>query len=302
MAWAHPLAFGLVDLAEQRDGRVTVTMRVSGTEQQGSAVSLAPPTGCEAVTPLALREREDAWEARTTWRCARGLRGASMAVRGLEGSEVQLAVRAHLADGEVIEARLDDHQRAFTVPRAARWWAVAGAYLRMGASHIAEGWDHLAFVACLALWVRRARDIAWAVTGFTLGHSVTLALAATGRVSVPSRPVEACIALSVLLLAWEVARGGAAPKRAWVMAAGFGLLHGLGFASALREVGLPRGALGTALAAFNVGVELGQVAFVAVALIAAWVVRRAGVDAARARGWVADLAGAWAVMLLLQRV
>lgn len=302
VAWAHPLAFGVVELAERGDGRVAVTMRVSGTEQQGSVVSLSPPAGCRAEAPLAMREVGDTWEGRTAWRCARGLRGAAMTVRGLEGSEVQLVVRTTLAGGEVIEARLDDHRRAFVVPRGARRWSVAWSYLRMGVRHIAEGVDHLAFVACLALWVGATRRVWWATTGFTLGHSVTLALAATGRVSVPARPVEACIALSVALLAWEVARGNDPPRSAWQMAAGFGLLHGLGFASALRDAGLPREAVGTALVTFNAGVEVGQVAFVALALGAAWLVKRAGVDAQRARGWAADLAGAWAVMLLLQRV
>lgn len=296
------MALGLIELAEQRGGRVAVTMRVSGTEQQGSVVSMDPPAGCRAAAPWAMREGGDAWEGRTTWRCARGLRGAAMRVRGLEGSEVQLVVRARLADGAVIEARLDDERRGFAVPREARRRAVAWSYLRMGVRHIAEGVDHLAFVACLALWVGATRGVWGAVTGFTLGHSVTLALAATGRVSAPTRPVEAGIALSVAMLAGEVARGAPAPRRPWLVAAGFGLLHGLGFASALRDVGLPREALGTALVAFNAGVEVGQVAFVALALGAAWLARRAGVDGQRARGRVASLAGAWAVMLLLQRV
>lgn len=302
MAWGHPLALGLVELTERGGGLVALNLRVSGTEQQGHAVTLAPPAGCALVAPMRERLGSDAWEASGEWRCPRGLRGASMTVRGLEGSEVQLIVRVHLADGTLVEARLDDHQRAFAAPPRARASTVAWSYLRMGARHIAEGADHLAFLACLALWVGRARGLVAAVTGFTLGHSVTLALAATEAVRVPSRPVEACVALSVVLLAMEVARGAPAPKGAWWMAAGFGLLHGLGFASALRDIGLPRDATATALVAFNAGVELGQVAFVGLALAAAWAARRAGVDTSRARRGLADVAGAWAVMLLLQRV
>lgn len=301
-AWGHPLALGLIELTERGDGRVAVSLRVSGTEQQGHAVTLDAPAGCALVAPLAVRSGDDAWQAAGEWRCPRGLRGAALLVRGLEGSEVQLITRAHLADGTLAEARLDDHQRAWVVPSRATGATVAWSYLRLGARHIAEGADHLAFVVCLALWIGRVRGIVAAVTGFTAGHSVTLALAATEAVRVPSRPVEACVALSVALLALEVASGRAAPKGQWWMAAGFGLLHGLGFASALRDIGLPREATATALAAFNAGVELGQVAFVALALGAAWAARRAGVDAVRARRWVADLAGAWAVMLLLQRV
>ena len=300
-AHAHPLALGLVELTERSGGRVSVSLRVSGTEQQGHSVTLPPPSGCALSSPMIERLGSDASESTGEWRCPRGLRGATMTVRGLEGSEVQLITRVRLADGTLTESRLDDHRRAFTVPPRARPWAVARSYLALGVEHIAEGLDHLAFVACLALWIGSLRGILLAVTGFTLGHSLTLALAATETVRVASRPVEACVALSVLLLALEVAGGRPAPKGAWRVAAGFGLLHGLGFASALREIGLPREATASALVSFNAGVELGQLAFVALSLGAAWAMRRAGADASRARRWIADLAGAWAVMLLLQR-
>jgi hypothetical protein len=300
-ALAHPLALGLVELTERPGGRVSVRLRVSGTEQQGHAISVPPPPGCAPVGPMAGRTGGDAFEASGEWRCARGLRGAVITVRGLEGSEVQLVARVRTADGALTEARLDDHVRRLAVAAPARPAAVAWGYLLLGLRHIADGADHLAFVACLALWVRRPRAVVAAVTGFTLGHSATLALAALDAVRVPSRPVEACVALSVLLLALEVARGRAAPRGAGRMAAGFGLLHGLGFAGALRDLGLPRGATVAALAGFNAGVELGQVAFVALALAAAWAARRAGLDAARSRGWIADATGAWAVLLLLQR-
>ena len=139
------------------------------------------------------------------------------------------------------------------------------SYLRLGLVHIVTGPDHLLFVLGLVLLASTWRRIAVTVTAFTLGHSVTLALAATGLVAVPARPIELAIALSVLWVAIEVARGSIATlpaRRPWLVAGGFGLLHGLGFASALREAGLPRGPLVTALLAFNVGIELGQLAFV----------------------------------------
>jgi hypothetical protein len=301
LAEAHPLALGRIELAERTDGRVSVHLRVSGSEQQGSAVTLAPPGGCVADGPLALREVGDLWEARGRWSCARGLRGASLAVRGLEGSEVQLLLRVRLADGAVFEAGLDDHRRDVVVPLRRRSWEIVRVYGVMGARHIAEGADHLAFVLCLALWVRGARAVAAAVTGFTLGHSATLALAATGCVRLPQRPVEACIALSVALLAAEVAKGVVAPKGAWRVAGVFGLLHGLGFASALRDVGVAQGSVTSALLAFNLGVELGQLAFVAALLLGAWALRRAGVDVLRVGRGGAELAGVWSVWLLLQR-
>jgi hypothetical protein len=153
MAPGHPLALGLIELTERGDGRVSVSLRVSGTEQQGHSVTLPPPAGCALSAPMIERLGSDASESTGEWRCPRGLRGAAMTARGLEGSEVQLIVRARLADGTLAEARLDDHQRRFVVAPRERTSAVAWSYLRMGAAHIAEGLDHLAFVACLALWI-----------------------------------------------------------------------------------------------------------------------------------------------------
>ena len=302
MAWGHPLALGLVELTERGGGLVAVSLRVSGTEQQGHAVTLRPPAGCALVGPMSERLGSDAWEASGLWRCPRGLRGATMTVRGLEGSEVQLIARVRLADGALTEARLDDHQRAFAVPPRARASTVAWSYLRMGARHIAEGADHLAFLACLALWVGRARGLVAAVTGFTAGHSVTLALSALGLVQLPQRPVEACIALSVALLALELAHGRPPPRRHALLSAAVGLLHGLGFASALREVGLPQAQRGWALLSFNVGVELGQIVFLAGVLSIGALARRAVGDPSRARRWVVEAVGACSVMWLLQRV
>jgi hydrogenase/urease accessory protein HupE len=149
--------------------------------------------------------------------------------------------------------------------------AVAGAYLRHGIEHILLGYDHLLFVFALILIVRSTRVLVWTITAFTLAHSITLALATLGVVHVPGPPVEATIALSILLLACEIVRlhRGEASFTArwpWLVAFSFGLLHGLGFASALANIGLPRGDVLLALFAFNVGVELGQLAFIAVVL------------------------------------
>lgn len=299
-ALAHPLALGRAELVERSDRAVTWTLRVSGTEQQGHALALDVPEGCAAQGPPALRLGEDGATGEGVWRCPAGLRGRTLRARGLEGSELQLLLRARLADGAVAEATLDDHRRRFTVPPQGP--SRGSSWLRMGLAHIAGGADHLAFVACLALWVRRAAPLALAITGFTLGHSVTLALAATDALRAPSRPVEACVALSVLLLAREVARDVEAPPGAWRMSAACGLLHGLAFADALREVGVARGARLAALLGFNAGVELGQLVFVGLALGLARCAARAGLPTARARAWVTEAIGAWAFALLLARL
>jgi hydrogenase/urease accessory protein HupE len=140
-------------------------------------------------------------------------------------------------------------------------------YLPLGIEHILTGWDHLAFVLGLCLLAAGFRLVRL-VTAFTLGHSATLALAAFGLVHVPIPPLEACIALSVALVARQaLADPGSARHRAGLVFA-FGLLHGLGFASALGESGIPRPELLVGLVSFNFGVEIGQLGFVAVVVAA----------------------------------
>lgn len=299
LAHAHPLGLGRLAIEESPDGRVQVSLRVSGTEQQGDAMHLPLPAGCAREAPDAITREGETRALRARWRCQGGLRGASLAVRGLEGSGVQVVTRVRFADGRVTEQTLDDAHRALDAPVGG---GVAWRYLSLGARHIAEGFDHLAFALCLALWIRGGRALLASVTGFTAGHSVTLALSALGLVQLPSRPVEACIALSVALLALELAQGRSPPRRHALLSAAVGLLHGLGFASALREVGLPQAQRGWALLSFNVGVELGQIVFLAAVLSLGALARRAVGDPSRARRWIVEAVGAWSVMLLLQRV
>jgi hydrogenase/urease accessory protein HupE len=156
---------------------------------------------------------------------------------------------------------------SFVVPERERAFDVLRSYAALGIEHILLGLDHLLFVFGLLLLVgRRSAALVKTITAFTAGHSVTLSLAALGLVRVPQAPVELLIALSVFALAVELARPdrGAVGRRPWVMALLFGLLHGLGFAAALAQVGLPETDIPLALFSFNVGIEIGQLAFVAV--------------------------------------
>jgi hydrogenase/urease accessory protein HupE len=143
---------------------------------------------------------------------------------------------------------------------------IAVDYTSLGVEHILTGFDHLLFVVALTLLVRRGRRLLATITAFTLAHSVSLALTVLGLVHVPSPPVEASIALSIVLVCAECLRpGDSLTRRApWAVAFAFGLLHGLGFASALLDLGVPERHLPTALLCFNVGVELGQLAIIAV--------------------------------------
>jgi hydrogenase/urease accessory protein HupE len=150
-------------------------------------------------------------------------------------------------------------------------WKVAGSYLVLGVEHILGGVDHLLFILALVLLVQGWKRLVVTVTAFTVAHSITLAAATLGFVDSPGPPVEACIALSVAFVASEIVRArqgnpGMARRWPWLVAFAFGLLHGFGFAGALREVGLPPNAIPLALAFFNIGVELGQIIFIAFVL------------------------------------
>jgi len=148
----------------------------------------------------------------------------------------------------------------------------AGRYVVLGVEHILEGFDHLLFVLGLLLIVAAPWKLVKTITAFTVAHSLTLGLATLGLVNVPGRPVEAAIALSIVFLATEVARGwqgyqGLTHRQPWLVAFAFGLLHGLGFAGALADVGLPQAEIPVALLFFNVGVEIGQLLFIGTVLL-----------------------------------
>jgi hypothetical protein len=159
------------------------------------------------------------------------------------------------------------------LPEYQNWTKVVGDYTATGTDHILSGYDHLAFVLCLMLLARAPRRIFYTVTGFTLGHSLTLGIVTFAGVTLSPVLVESLIAFSIVILAAELARGGGrtlAYKYPVLVAGMFGLLHGLGFAGALAELGLPQGMKITALAFFNVGVEIGQIAFVSLIYALFW--------------------------------
>jgi hydrogenase/urease accessory protein HupE len=156
---------------------------------------------------------------------------------------------------------------------------IAWAYVVLGFEHILSGIDHLLFVISLLFLVGFQRKLIWTISAFTVAHSLTLASAALGWLTLRSAPVEACIALSIVLVAVEALRKNSQPEtlsRRWpaMVAFLFGLVHGLGFAGALQEIGLPQNHLAVALLTFNIGVELGQLVTVAAAWALAWWAQR----------------------------
>ncbi len=306
-AAAHPLAPSLLELREGEDGR---RHAVRWRTPLRTAGRIAPtpelPAACRALGPPRESVRDGGLERHWEVDCGGSLVGRSLAVRGLAESRTDAVVHVLASDGSrLLRDLLHAGRPALVVPPRASRGDVLRAYAGLGVRHIATGWDHLLFVFGLALLVRRPRAIGLAVTGFTAGHSITLALAALQLVRVPSGPVEVAIAGSLLWLGVELARPPddtrSRRRRAALLSAPFGLLHGLGFAGALREAGLPAGEVPAALVAFNLGIEAGQLAFVAAlfglaraATPLAPLVRRAPPWTARAPAYgVGSLAAYW---------
>jgi hypothetical protein len=207
-----------------------------------------------------------------------GLEGSEIRVHGLPATMVDVLVRIALADGRVVSRLLRPDAPSF-IFRAADAGPGTRGYLKLGVEHILLGIDHLLFVACLLLIVRGLASILKTITAFTVAHSITLALAALGHVRLPPGPVESVIALSIVFLATEVAKSKSGSpsfteRQPWLVAFVFGLLHGFGFAGALGEIGLPNQDIPLALLLFNVGVELGQLLFVAAVLVAITLTKR----------------------------
>ncbi len=205
---------------------------------------------------------------RWTIRRTGGLAGGEIRIDGLPAGISDVLARVERSDGTTQVARLVPERPHFVVEGPQDGASVSRTYFGLGVIHILEGVDHLLFVLALVLIVGDLRRLLATITAFTVAHSLTLAAATLGLVHVPQAPVEAAIALSIVFVAAEIVHGlqgrpGLTARAPWVVAFAFGLLHGLGFAGALAEVGLPERAIPFALLFFNVGVEVGQVVFVA---------------------------------------
>ena len=213
--------------------------------------------------------------------CSGPIDGHIVGLTNLDNSITDTLVRIAPLGRAVQVARLTaDTPQISVTPRASRF-AILQTYVLLGVGHIISGLDHLLFVIALVLLVVGGRRIVATVTAFTLAHSITLGAATLGFVAVPRKPVEICIALSILFVASEIVKSGSdrdrlAQRAPWIAAFAFGLLHGFGFAGALSEVGLPNGEIPIALLAFNIGVEIGQLAIVALMLVAIYFVQRFG--------------------------
>lgn len=282
VAIAHEVRPGFLEITQTAaDSYGFLWKKPSGGEVELQIAPVVPPP-CRLVVPGAQQLAPGAVVVRGTLTCPGGIAGKTIAIAGLQSTITDVLVRVNHADG-----RSESHLLRPSAPSVTLDGAGGGlmervlGYVQLGFQHILFGPDHLLFVLGLMLIVAGRWMLVKTLTAFTVAHSITLALATLGHVAVPAAPLEAAIALSILFLGLEVVRTWRGDtsftlRHPWVVAFAFGLLHGFGFASGLAAMGLPKDEIPLALLLFNVGVELGQLAFVLVLLVLARSARWAG--------------------------
>jgi len=282
---SHEIRPAYLEIGETSPGRYSVLWRTPVLSGKRLPVLLRFPEEIRDVREPIVQQLSDSLvERRTIDAGESGLGGKQITFVGLDATITDVLVRVSLLDGSGSTTMVRPSQPWIRITAAPGSFEVVRTYWLHGVEHILLGFDHLLFVVALLLIVRSPRALLLTITAFTLAHSITLALAVLDVVRLPGPPVEAAIALSILLLAVEIVRLGRAEvgltaRWPWVVAFAFGLLHGFGFASALADIGLPGGDVPLALLAFNVGVESGQIAFVAALFATAAVARRFRVGA-----------------------
>ena len=269
---AHEMQPAYLELKETTEGSIDVTWKVPFYKGRPLPITPVFPDSWKNLTEPNVTALGNATLSR--WRinpADTSIDGAKIIIEGPRSRLTDVLLRAQLSDGRSKTNVLRPETPSATILFDQESKTLLWDYIVIGIEHILLGFDHLLFVLCLVLLVRDRRTLLKTITAFTLAHSVTLAAATLGWAEVPGPPVEAVIALSIVFLARELAlrtehAPGLTERYPWLVALTFGLLHGFGFAGALSDVGLPKDQVPLALLNFNIGVELGQLAFVAVAL------------------------------------
>jgi len=268
---AHPLAPSLLEITQvsQHHAKVKWKLPLQGVPRNTLRPQLPPH--CVQSGVIEIQKIGTALIRQWEVYCHSPLVRSTINVSGIVESKANVILRIFLHDGRKLSMVLTSDKSSFVIPDRDSPLAVVWSYLNLGFEHILRGLDHLLFVLGLMLLVSNRRQLLLTITAFTVGHSITLSIAVLGIVKIPQAPVEALIALSIFILAVELTRDQKFSRTLmhrypWAMALAFGLLHGLGFAGALSEIGLPAGEIPIALFSFNVGIEVGQLLFVVIIL------------------------------------
>ncbi len=266
-----------VEIIEQGTRTFALIWKTPSTVSSLNAPDVRLPGSCEQLRQQRAIVSASGKRVERSYRCSEGLSGQEIEIYYPKfNPSISTLVRIRWASGETRTVLGKPATSRIVIPVPETTANVANDYLVLGTRHILTGYDHLLFLACLLVVARTARRIFWTVSGFTLSHSITLALAALGWISVPVAPVEAVIALSIIFLAREIAcdrRDTITWRYPIAVSSSFGYMHGLGFAVVLGEIGLPQTEIVTALLFFNLGVEIGQLLFAGALLFAFLAVR-----------------------------
>ena len=276
---ADEIKLSYLEIKESRLDQYSVLLKLPAKDNKKMPIHLVLPETCNLTTPKISHLIKGAYLDSWSIKCHEGLVGKTIIFEGLKETSTDALVRLEFLNGISQSTLLTPSKPSYSIPKEEALSQIIKTYTWLGITHILLGFDHLLFVFALLLIVKSMRRLLWTVTAFTLAHSLTMAVATLGIVSMPQAPVEAIIALSILFLAMEIihekqGKVGLTSRYPWVIAFIFGLLHGFGFAGALAEIGLPQQAITLALIFFNIGVELGQLMFVATVVFAVVVLQQ----------------------------
>lgn len=278
-ALAHEIRPAFLQIREVEPSSYDILWKTPAQGDMRLALNVILPDACANVSEPRSIMVDAAVVQRWRASCKGGLVGKQISIENLDQTLTDTILRFEPMEGLAKTLRLTPDQPSTTIPARQPWTEVAATYFRLGVEHILTGFDHLMFVLALLILVGNVKRLVGAVTAFTVAHSMTLAGTTFGWVKLSSAPVEASIALSIMFVVAEIMRqraghGSLTAKLPWLASFSFGLLHGFGFAGALREIGIPEDAVGLALLFFNLGVEAGQLLFISAVLIAVWLWRR----------------------------
>ena len=271
-AMAHELRPAYLDMRETATNEFAVLWKVPALDDLRLGLYVRLPDVCKAKTETVRTIQDGAYFERWSVACPNGLKGQEIVIDGLRSTVTDALARIEYRDGTKQIARLTPEKPTLLVASGQSGLEVAETYFLLGVDHILTGFDHLLFVLALMLLIHDRWMLVKTVTAFTIAHSITLAGATLGYISLPQKPVEATIALSIAFVASELVKARSGERKLsedypWIVAFVFGLLHGFGFAGALKETGLPQTDISLALLTFNLGVEAGQLMFIAAALV-----------------------------------
>ena len=278
--WADELRPAYLQLSEVKPNLFSVLWKVPARgENQRLALNVS--FAADHTTTQEPMEGFVAGYHLSNWQVAfaHGLPQSNIRIEGLELTSTEVLLRIEYLDGASLTHRFTPTSPTYMVAEKPTLFQTATTYLILGVEHILLGFDHLLFVLALLLLINSTRKLIMTITFFTVAHSITLSLAALQVIHIPVPPVEASIALSIVFVASEIIRvkqghRSLTYRKPWIVAFSFGLLHGLGFAAALGQIGLPATSIPLALVLFNVGVEIGQLIFISAFLLLSWLVAR----------------------------